>query len=233
MHAHTSEASQCSQISAELLVDFYKKAGYTGLVITDHFFNGNTAVPKDLPWKERVDLFTKGYENALKRGKEVGLDVFFGFEISMLGTDFLIYDIDKNWLLEHEDCDKMRVGDFCDIVHESGGFVVQAHPFRELSYIEMIRLIPRKVDAVEIINSCNTDFENRMADNYADNYSLHKFCGSDNHIGMRPLLASLDLDFRAGNIHDIISAVIENKHKIKFYDVTENNGILLSERNLF
>ena len=52
LHCHTSESSRCGQTSASDMADFYKKAGYTGLVITDHFLNGNTTVPKDLPWEE-------------------------------------------------------------------------------------------------------------------------------------------------------------------------------------
>lgn len=225
MHCHTSEGSRCAHISAAEMADFYKKSGYTGLTITDHFFNGNTTVPKELPWKERVELFEKGYINAFKRGKEIGLDVFFGWEVSAQGTDFLTYGLDAEWLYKHEDCDKMRISDYCDLVRADGGYIVQAHPFREAGYIEMIRLLPRKVDAVETINACRTDFENRMADQYADNYSLLKFCGTDNHVGARERLASLELDFRAENINDIMKAVMENRHRIKLYNMTEDGKL--------
>ena len=47
-HAHTSETSRCSHISGGELAEFYKSLGYTGLFITDHFFNGNTTVPREL-----------------------------------------------------------------------------------------------------------------------------------------------------------------------------------------
>lgn len=226
MHSHTKETSRCASIPAAELAEFYKEIGYSGLVITDHFFNGNTTVPRNLPWRERVEMFSAGYENAHKRGTEIGLDVFFGWEFSVSGTDFLTYGLDKQWLLEHEDCDKLRIGDYCDLVHESGGYIVQAHPFREASYIEMIRLLPRKVDAVETINSGRTDFENKMADNYADNYSLIKFCGSDNHTGLNPRLTSLNIDFIAKSANEIMEAVKANKHEIKLYNVSENNGII-------
>ena len=89
----------------------------------------------------------------------------------------------------------------------------------------MIRLLPRKVDAVETINACRTDFENSMADQYADNYSLLKFCGTDNHVGMRERLASLELDFRAESINDIMKAVMENRHKIKLYSLTDDGKL--------
>lgn len=216
MHCHTSPVSRCSHISGAELAGFYKSAGYDGMVVTDHFFNGNCSVPRDLPWEERVELFAGGYEDAKKSGDAKGIDVFFGWEFTYVdGTDFLTYGLDKQWLLEHRDCDKMRITDYCDLVHESGGFVVQAHPFREDSYIEMIRLLPRHVDAVETLNAGRTDFQNRMADLYADNYCLNKFCGTDNHWGARDRLAVLGLDFRAKSAAEILTAVKENKHTIE------------------
>ena len=66
-HCHTSEVSRCSHISGAELAEFYKSAGYDGIIITDHFFNGNCAVPNMLPWKTKVELFTRGWKNAKKR----------------------------------------------------------------------------------------------------------------------------------------------------------------------
>ena len=215
MHCHTVQASACSHIDAAELIDFYKAAGYTGVVITDHFFNGNCAVPGALPWKTKVELFTRGYKKAKKRGDEIGVDVFFGWEFTYVdGTDFLTYGLDENWLLKNKDCDRLKIVDYCNLVQKSGGYVVHAHPFREAGYIEMIRLLPRNVDAVETLNAGRTDFENKMADQYADNYHLPKMCGSDNHTGMRDRLAVLELDFRAENSAEIIKAVIDGNAKI-------------------
>lgn len=219
MHCHTAETSRCSGISAADLVDCYKKMGYDAVVITDHFLNGNTVVPKNLPWKERIELFTGGYKAARERGKEVGIDVHFGWEVSHHGTDLLTYGLDEQWLTEHENCDLLTLNDYCDLVHKCGGYIVHAHPFREADYIDYIRLLPRKVDAVETINACRTDFENKMANQYADNYSLQKICGSDNHVGYRERVAALLLDFRAKNSAEIMKAVMENRHKREVYDV--------------
>ena len=59
-HMHTSEASACAVSTGAQMADAHKAAGYTGIIVTDHFFNGNSAVPRDLPWEERIDLFCKG-----------------------------------------------------------------------------------------------------------------------------------------------------------------------------
>ena len=36
MHAHTSEASPCANVSAAKIPALYQKAGYDAIVITDH-----------------------------------------------------------------------------------------------------------------------------------------------------------------------------------------------------
>ena len=73
-HMHTLEASACAHSTAAAMADKYKAEGYTGIFVTDHFFNGNTCIPRDLPWEERVELYCKGYEHAKARGDEIGLE---------------------------------------------------------------------------------------------------------------------------------------------------------------
>ena len=102
-HLHTREGSACARATAAEQVRSYYEAGYAGIIVTDHFFNGNTAVPRNLPWEERVNLFCLGYENAKAEGDRLGMDVFFGWESGYYGTDFLIYGLDKDWLLKHDD----------------------------------------------------------------------------------------------------------------------------------
>ena len=176
-------------------------------------FNGNTNVPQDISWSQRVDFFVRGFENAKKRGDEIGIDVFFGWEFSLNGSDFLTYGLDKQWLLEHEDCHSLEINKYCDLVHDSGGFIVHAHPFREAFYIDMIRLLPRKVDAIESFNACRSDFENKLADEYADNYSLLKIFATDNHIGHREKIAAVEISEKAASISDIIESILENNYQ--------------------
>lgn len=185
-HAHTSEVSRCSRMDAKSLVRYFWKRSYDGIFITDHFFNGNTVVPKDLPWEQRVSIFTKGYETAKEEGDKLGISVFFAWEYTnMGGTDFLTYGLDQEWLLRHEDCLDVPFAQYAQMVHAAGGIVIQAHPFREANYIPMICLAPRDVDGVETENACRTKEENARADWYADSYSLLKFAGSDIHFPLK------------------------------------------------
>lgn len=177
------EASACSNSTAAEMAEKYKAEGYDGIFITDHFFNGNSAVPYDLHWKERIELFCKGYENALERGREIGLDVFFGFEYGDGGSDFLIYGLDKNWLLEHDYILEMELTRFLELARSDGAFVVQAHPFRDYPYIRATKHCPHFVDAIEIINASHpldTPFNSRAAE-FARWYDLPVTAGSDAH----------------------------------------------------
>lgn len=207
-HAHTSEISKCAHITAAEIVQFYKKIGFSGICITDHFINGNTRVPSGLPWRQSIEMFCQGYEKAFDEGKRIGIDVFFGWEHSYAGTDFLTYGLDKEWLLKHPEIIELDINGYCDFVHAHGGFIAHAHPFREAGYIDMIRLVPRKVDAVEVDNACRTDFENRLADEYADNYNLLKIAGTDNHVGQLPRIAGIETSRRLESIEDMIKAVV-------------------------
>ena len=109
---------------------------------------------------------------------------------------------------------ELHINHYCDLVHDHGGFIAHAHPFREADYIDLIRLLPRKVDAVEVINSCRTDFENALADQYADNYHLLKIAGSDNHVGYLETFAGLELPRPAENICDLLNAVKTGAAKV-------------------
>lgn len=180
-HMHTSQGSACSSTDGAVMVERLKELGYTGCFVTDHFFGGNTAVPRDFPWDVKVHLFCRGYEAAKKRGDEIGFDVFFGLEFGWFSTEFLTYGIDKQFLLDHPEVEHMDLERFTQLVHDNGGFVVHAHPFRQAGYIRTIRLYPDIVDGVEIENCGNVPEYNARAKWYAESYGLPATGGSDAH----------------------------------------------------
>ena len=145
-HVHTSEGSACGQNTGAEMARAYQKAGYAGIVVTDHFFYGNTAADRSLPWKDWVEQFCKGYEHAKEEGDKIGLQVFFGWESGYHGTEFLIYGLNKEWLFEHPEIKDADVKEQYELVHAGGGIVSHAHPFREEDYIPEIRLFPDMLD---------------------------------------------------------------------------------------
>ena len=100
-HCHGSQCSRCSLSTSRELVRAYHKAGYAGLVLTDHFIWGNTAVSRHLPWEERMRLYYAAYLDARDEAKDLDFDVIFGLEHAYGdGNEVLIYGIGLDF---HED----------------------------------------------------------------------------------------------------------------------------------
>ena len=185
-HLHTCQASRCGKSTGAEHARFYKSLGYDGIFVTDHFFGGNCAVPPDLPWEERIRLFSSGYEDAKAEGDRIGLKVFFAWEESKQGDDYLVYGLSPQWLIAHpeiEGCTRRRQ---LEMVHVEGGCVVQAHPFRQRDYIFRILLGKRYADAVEVANAGNRAVDDICALHYAKANDLMMTCGSDNHLADHP-----------------------------------------------
>ena len=49
LHVHTKEGSACARNTGAEMAEMYAREGYSGFFVTDHFYTGNTAVPRDLP----------------------------------------------------------------------------------------------------------------------------------------------------------------------------------------
>ena len=62
-----------------------------------------------------------------------------------------------------------------------GGCVVQAHPFRNSTYIDCIYLSPECVDAVEVANAGNYRPDDAIAWAYAEKIKVTATAGSDIH----------------------------------------------------
>jgi len=181
-HLHTNEGSFCGVSSGREYVKRYLDLGYSGIIITDHFFRGNCAVDRSLPWEKWVHKFCRGYENAREEGARRGLDVFFGWEETYNGDDYLIYGLDKEWLLKHPEVVRWSRKQQFEEVRRFGGCVVQAHPFRQHYYINCVHLSSGCVDAVEAANAGNRDPSyDALAWVYAKRLGLPVTAGSDIH----------------------------------------------------
>lgn len=215
-HVHTSEGSACAENSGAEMARAYAAGGYTGIIVTDHFFYGNTAVDRGLPWKEWTERFCLGYEHARAEGEKLGLQVFFGWESGYDGTEFLVYGLDGQWLAQHPEIKDATVQEQFVLVHAGGGIVCQAHPYREAPYIKEIRLFPEYVDAVEGVNATHSDREGRTLHHpefndraiaYAKEHGLPMTAGSDQHT-VEMLEGGMVFSRRLADIHDFTKAVL-------------------------
>jgi hypothetical protein len=214
-HLHTASSSACAVSNGSEYVKGYIDLGYSGIIVTDHFYNGNTAVPKDLPWREWVNEFCRGFEETWNEGERRGLDVFFGWEETFDSCDdYLVYGLDKSWLLEHPEAKSWSRGEQYLTVRAAGGCVVQAHPFRQHNYIRRVILSAGCVDAVEAANAGNYEQSyDALAMRYARRLGLPVTAGTDMHDANR--LSEGDtfgvyLDEKINTIDDYVAAICNN-----------------------
>jgi hypothetical protein len=207
-HLHTYPVSSCAASTPVAQVHAYKDRGYTGVIVTDHFFNGNSGCPRWLPWEEKAEFFILGYELATKAGQTCGLDVFFGWEYSVNGTEFLTYGLSPDFLLAHPDMDKLTAKQYSALVRDSGGYLAQAHPYRVGGWIEKpFPVEPDLIDGVEVYNANLPDHVNAKAFEYARLHNLPMQAGSDSHHVNAPFASGIALASKAESIADIITAI--------------------------
>ncbi len=212
---HSSEASACATNDINKMLEKYNSLGYTGIILTNHFFNGNTCVPRNMSWRNKIELFLLPYEKAKIKAKEYDMDIFWGFEYNYYGTEFLIYGIDKEFLIKHPEIMSLTLSEFINLVHENNGIVIHAHPFREASYIRETRLFPELTDAVEVINGSlvGTNF-NDKAKTYSEKYNLPQTAGSDSHSTNHSRFCGMEFQHRLKNINDFILSIRNREYSL-------------------
>ena len=214
-HLHTFPVSKCGHAGIRENLEFYKKLGYDGVFITNHFLDGNINIAPETPYEEKIHFYFSDYEQAVPLGEELGIQVFCGVELSFYGTDFLVYGLDKAWFLAHPEIMEMPKREELRFLMQQGALVVQAHPYREAAYIDHIRLFPRDVHGVEVFNACRTEGENTMAKTYAAHYGLIPFAGTDNHLGEKQkVLAGMCASEPVANEQDFVRKVLAGAMEI-------------------
>lgn len=184
MHQHTALASACAQVTPEEMVRGLKKKGFAGVVMTEHFYHGNTAVRRHQAWEDFVRPYEEAYERARREAEKLDFDVLFGIEEGIGGgKEVLIYGITPAFLYAHPELRDARLPEIAALVRAAGGLVVQAHPFRVRDYIRAPweELPVEYLDGVEVHNACNDPLSNARAQALADKHDLIAIAGSDSH----------------------------------------------------
>lgn len=210
-HLHTSEASKCGKTAGKDYIDFMIHRGYAGMIVTDHFFNGNTCIDQSIPWKKRVDLYCSGFEHAKKAAEGKDFTVLFGVEFRFEGDEYLIYGISPKWLKNHEEIMKMNRKEVYELVHTANAIMVQAHPYRERHYISTIHLMPEISDGIEIVNAGNEPYMNALAIDYAKQLDVPVCAGSDIHILNEKPMAGMAFDHKIETIEQFVDAFMARK----------------------
>lgn len=181
VHLHTAESSACGQTPAREYIPYYIDHGYDGIVVTDHFTgNPSYVADRNAPWKQQVDEYCCGYEEALDEGIRRGFKVYFGIEQQFANDECLIYGPNKQWLLEHPDAPHWTRRQWFDEINAIKGCIVLAHPFRVRDYVKEITL-NTCVHAVEAFNSGNKSEADVYGLAYGQHFGYPLTAGTDMH----------------------------------------------------
>lgn len=179
-HFHTSEISPCGRVKASEGVRLYHDAGYAGIIVTDHYFEGFFETLPAVSWDRKADLFLEGYRRASEEGQKLGLDVHPGIELRFNenANDYLIYGFNESFLKEYKELYTLNLKKFRELTEGMGIIIIQAHPFRQ----NMIPADPSLIDGVEIYNgNPRHNSFNSLAEEYARKNGLKMLSGSDFH----------------------------------------------------
>ena len=178
LHAHTREVSPCADLSAEEVADRYIEAGYTSIVITNHYiqfiFDGVEGT-----WNDKVDYYLAPYRK-MKEYAKGKLNVLLGCELRFNDNpnDYLILGLTEQFLYDHPELYKMTAKTFSEFSKKHGLLFVQAHPFRNGMKITP----PHLLDGIEVFNGHQGhDSRNAMALAWAKLHGLLFTSGSDFH----------------------------------------------------
>lgn len=177
LHLHTSDVSRCAKMTPEQVVDVYVDAGYSTVVLTNHYAEyGFDAVGS---WESCIER----YLNAVRRMREHArgrLIVLSGAEVRTYynSNDFLLYGATEDFLKKNKYLHRMPIKELSALARANDVLLVQAHPFRN----GMTLTDPKLLDGIEVFNGTpNTESRNCMANVWAKQFGLLRTSGSDFH----------------------------------------------------
>lgn len=207
----------------EDMVAVAKEHGYAGFVVTNHFYHGNTGIDRQLPWEDFVEAYAEDWRLGVRLGKQYDLDVLFGVEEGYApGKEILVYGLTPSQIAAAPQLRQRDLALWSSFVHEHGGIVIHAHPFRNAPYIPNPDAVPDAslLDGVEVNNQNGAYNRNEMAKAFAEREGLPATSGGDVHLAERFGLGglafsrrvrdgqSLVAEWRSGNYRLIVDGKI-------------------------
>ncbi len=178
-HCHTKLVSRCGHLKIKELVEHYKAAGYSGLVLTDHYSPMTFNLSDFFSKKRAVDHYLRAYREAKKYSDE-SFTVLLGIELRFHATvnDYLIYGITEEMLYEMPFLLSLYIKRASRLFHQRGCLVLQAHPFREF----INRRHHKHLDGVEVYNGKASAEANASSEKWAEEINAPiRISGSDCH----------------------------------------------------
>ena len=136
MHLHSLGGSSCAQERPETILEIYKKAGYGGIVLTNHYGKNHFELHKGESKKEKIDGYCALYHDFKKKANELGIKTFFGAEITAYDpenyfSEYLMYGLTEKILYDAPYLYELTQKELFEFANANGLFFAQSHPFRK------------------------------------------------------------------------------------------------------
>lgn len=210
LHAHTSDVSRCAKLSPENVAELYIEAGYSTIVLTNHYveygFDGLGS------WEKCID----NYLNAVYRMREFSkgqLNVLSGAEVRNYysSNDFLLYGADEEFLKQNRYLHRLPIKELSKLARENGVLLVHAHPFRN----GMTIVDPALLDGIEVFNGTpHTHSRNNVANAWAKQFGLLRTSGSDFHGGRYIISGGILTDAPIKTQEELKSTLINGNYSL-------------------
>ena len=212
-HCHTSETSACGHLTAYETIKAYKKAGFSGVCITDHYrADVWEFLLEGITVKQKVHSYFSGIRAAREAGDEFGIDIIAGMELTFTEYpfDYLVYGITEDFLLENPFIFNLKKEQFGKIARENGFLFAQAHPFRP----GVIAAGPDVIEGFEVLNGNPRHFsDNAGAYKYAKEQGFVMLSGSDCHQSEDIGIAGIILESRVTTANEFIKETRKKMHR--------------------
>ncbi len=212
-HVHTAEISPCGKLNAGELTELYRRAGYHGIIVTDHFSPYCNIFSRPDSWADKVAAFMGGFHKVRACGKSSGIKVFFGIELTVEGpkrADYLLLGADKEFLLDNPDILTISLEDLKERTKDRNILIIQAHPFRS----EEDPSQPHLLDGIEIFNgNPRQESRNHRAAAFARKHGLLQTSGSDAHQQEDVGIGGIVLPYTPVDINEITAMICTGRHR--------------------
>jgi hypothetical protein len=127
LHMHTSDGSLCGKSTGAEMAEYYIAHVYSGAVVSNHFYHGNTSPSRDLPWQDYVSEYARGYYSFRETVGNRDFVCFFGVEERLDGWDeYIFLGLEPEWYAAHPELRDMKGAEYLDTVRAHGGFVIHS-----------------------------------------------------------------------------------------------------------
>ena len=205
LHCHSCDVSACARVDVNTIVNKFVDAGYSTLVLSNHFNSATYEHLKSTDWNDWIDKFLLGYTK-LKECASGKLNILLGMELRFNenNNDYLVFGIDEELLRSQEGIFASNPWKFHEVAKEKGLLFIQAHPFRS----DMTVVDPRALDGVEVFNGHKGhDSRNDIANMWADKFGLIKTSGTDFHYDYAPANAGIMTENEITSLDELIEVL--------------------------